>query len=113
MAFLEPVFKWFEGKFEAITEALPDFSKIATSAKSILPDWVVDLIPSAQATPALQTVASPSASPQLLGAGAVDGSVTIKVMTDAGSRAEVERIATTSGNVDVESGGAYDYVDTF
>ena len=48
-----------------------------------------------------------------MGAGAVDGSVTIKVMTDAGSRAEVERIATTSGNVDVESGGAYDYVDTF
>lgn len=114
VAFLEPVFKWFEGKFEAITEALPDFSKIAASAKSILPDWVADLIPSAQATPVLQTVASPSASPAAaLGAGAVDGSVTIKVMTDAGSRAEVERIATTSGNVDVESGGAYDYVDTF
>lgn len=112
IAFLDPLFKWFDEKFDALTKSIPDFSSIAQSAKSILPEWVVNLIPDVGNVSALG-VSSPTSQVQSLGAGAVDGSVTIKVLADAGSRAEVEHIATTSGNVDVESGGSYDYVDTF
>lgn len=112
--FIQPIVDWISEKLKSVTELIPDFSAIGEKAKSFLPDWMVEMMPSGGKEAASAPVAAPASRVERYGFGgaAPDGTVTIRVMTDKDSKASVEGVSADSGTVNVES-GSYDYLDTF